>query len=114
MIVRLKDIEPKEVLKPKEGRGSLINFAYEVVTKFGGKIKMFSVIELKPDSKVGYHTHENDMEIYLMLDGKAIVNDNGVEELLSPGDMLITPKGESHSIENKTNEPITFLAVIIE
>ncbi|BAI81463.1 conserved hypothetical protein [Deferribacter desulfuricans SSM1] len=114
MIVRLNNIEPKEVTKPKDGRGSLINFGYEAATKFGGQIKMFSVVELKPDSKVGYHIHENDMEIYLILDGKAVVNDSGTEELLNPGDMLITPKGEGHSIENKTNEPITFLAVIIE
>ncbi|KAA0259050.1 cupin domain-containing protein [Deferribacter autotrophicus] len=114
MIVRLSEIEPKEVVKPRDGRGSLINFGYEAATKFGGKIKMFSVVELKPDSKVGYHVHENDMEIYLILDGKAVVSDNGNEDLLGPGDMLITPKGEGHAIENKTNEPITFLAVIIE
>jgi len=114
MIIRGKDIEAKNVENPRGGRGSLINMGYEVMSQFSGNIKMFSVANLKPDSLIGYHTHEDDMEIYFMLDGSGIVSDNGQEDILYPGDLLITQKGEGHSIENKSGSDITFLAMIIK
>jgi quercetin dioxygenase-like cupin family protein len=49
-----------------------------------------------------------------MLDGSAIVSDNGKEDILNPGDMIATLKGESHSIENKSETTVVFLAIIIE
>jgi mannose-6-phosphate isomerase-like protein (cupin superfamily) len=114
MIVRGDSINVKEVENPRGGRGSLINMGYEVLSQFSGQIKMFSVVNLRPDSLIGYHKHEDDMEIYFMLDGTGVVNDNGNEDILKPGDMLITEKGESHSIENKSAQDITFLAMIIK
>ncbi|MCX8083558.1 MAG: cupin domain-containing protein [Calditerrivibrio sp.] len=114
MIIRGENLEGKIIEKPREGQGSLVNFGYEGVHGIKGKIKMFSVVNLQPDSSVGYHQHVNDMEIYLMLDGTGVVNDNGNIDILKPGDMLITNFGEFHSIENKSAEPITFLAIIMD
>jgi len=114
MIIRAESIEGKLVEKPRDGRGNLMNLGYDGVQGIEGKIKMFSVVNLNPDSMVGYHQHINDMEIYLMLDGTAVINDNGNIDILKPGDMLITNFGEWHSIENKSAEPITFLAIIMD
>lgn len=114
MIIRGNELEPKTMEKPRNGRGTAVNIAYDAIQGLEGKIKMFSVVDLQPDSMVGYHKHENDMEIYLMLDGSGIVNDNGTHDILRPGDMLITNFGESHSIENKSSSPITFLAIIVD
>lgn len=114
MIIRGKDIEAKNIENPRGGRGSLTNMGYEAMSQFSGNIKMFSVVNLKPDSLIGYHTHEDDMEIYFMLDGTGVVSDNGKEDILYPGDLLITKNGEGHSIENKSGVDITFLAMIIE
>ncbi|MEF3254620.1 MAG: cupin domain-containing protein [Deferribacterales bacterium] len=114
MIVRGNDIEPKKMERPRDGRGEAINLAYSALQGLEGRIKVFSVVDLAPDSMVGYHQHIDDMEIYLMLDGTGVVNDNGNVDIIRPGDMLITNFGEWHSIENKSSTPITFLAIIIE
>lgn len=114
MIIRGKDVEAKRVENPRGGRGSLLNMGYSAMSEFSGNINMFSVVNLKPDSLIGFHKHEDDMEIYFMLDGTGVVNDNGVEDLLYAGDLLITKKGESHSIENKSGTDVTFLAMIIK
>jgi mannose-6-phosphate isomerase-like protein (cupin superfamily) len=114
MIVRGKDIDAKKVENPRGGRGSLLNMGYEAMSQFSGDIKMFSVVNLKPDSSIGYHIHEDDMEIYFILDGSGVVSDNGQEDILYAGDLLITKKGEGHSIENKSGTDITFLAMIIK
>ena len=114
MILRVNNRDVLKQEKPKGGRGFMESFPYKEVEGIKGEIKMFSVINLNKDSKVGFHKHEHDNEIYLMLDGRAVINDNGSEDILNPGDMMVTLKGESHSIENTSDTNIVFLAVIIE
>ena len=114
MILRVNEINVQKQEKPRGGRGFMESFPYKSVEGIAGEIKMFSVINLQKDSKVGYHKHENDNEIYLMLDGSGVISDNGKEDILNPGDMIVTLKGESHSIENKSETNIVFLAIIIE
>ncbi len=114
MIVRVNDIAPEEIMKPKNGIGKATKLAYDEACKYSGSIRMMAMMSLDSDSTIGYHIHEDDMEIYLILDGKPIVSDNGTEEILNPGDMLITEKGQGHSMSNKTNDPVTFLAIIIK
>ncbi|MEC9491363.1 cupin domain-containing protein [Flexistipes sp.] len=114
MIKRVQDIDSEEMKNPHNGRGSALRFAYREAAELNGKIKDFFIVDLQPDSQIGRHKHENNAEIYLMLDGVAVINDNGTEELLNPGDMLITRRGEEHSIENKSAAGLTFLAIIVE
>lgn len=114
MILRVKDLEGRKQEKPRDGRGLLESFPYEILNGMSGEIKMFSIMNLHKDSMVGYHQHESDNEIYLVLDGTAVINDNGNEDILNPGDMLVTMRGESHSIENKSDTTLVFLAIIIE
>jgi mannose-6-phosphate isomerase-like protein (cupin superfamily) len=114
MIKRVNNINAEEIANPKNGRGFAVKLAYNEAAELKGNITMVAVMDLQPDSEVGQHIHDNDSEIYLMLDGVAVVNDNGTEDLLNPGDMLITRKGEFHSIENKSATNITFLAIIVE
>lgn len=114
MIIRVSEIESEELSNPKGGRGAAIRYGYEQATKYDGAIDMFAVMNLESDSMIGLHTHENDMEMYLILDGKPIANDNGTETILNPGDLIITEKGQKHSLENKTNTPVTFLAIILK
>jgi mannose-6-phosphate isomerase-like protein (cupin superfamily) len=114
MILRVNDISAEELIKPKNGIGKATRIAYDKACEYSGDIQMFAVMSLDSDSTIGYHVHEDNMEIYLILDGKPVVNDNGTEEILNPGDMLITEKGQGHSMSNKTNDPVTFLAIIIK
>lgn len=114
MIKRVQDIKSEEMKNPYNGRGSALRFVYEEAAELKGKIKNMFIVDLQPDSKIGKHKHEDDAEIYLMLDGVAVIDDNGIEELLNPGDMLITKQGEEHSIENKSSIGLTFLAIIVE
>ena len=114
MIVRVSEKTHDEMLNPKNGLGKATRIAYEEACKYEGSIKMMAMMSLDSDSTIGYHVHEDDMELYLILDGKPIVNDNGTEDILNPGDLLITEKGQGHSMSNKTNDPVTFLAIIIK
>ena len=52
-------------------------------------------------------------EYYIILKGKGIVNDNGLEKEIFTGDVIITGNGAKHSIRNISNESLELIAVII-
>lgn len=77
------------------------------------KIKMFGFAELLPGEEVKYHTHEGDSEIYYILSGSGIYNDNGVESEIVPGCVTFAPSGSSHGLKNTGKETLNFIALIL-
>jgi len=114
VIIRGAELQQQTMEKPRGGEGTAVRMAYDLACGFKGEITNFAMMQLQPGSSIGYHQHEGDMELYLILDGTARTSDNGTEETLNPGDLLVTKDGESHNLVNETIEPVTFLAVIIK
>ena len=75
--------------------------------------RLFAYITLKPGCSIGYHVHENDSELFYLMKGEALYNDNGVECTLSAGDVMICPVGTGHSIANNGKEDVEICAVIV-
>ena len=101
----------------KEMRGgvgeTLITHFFEK-GEFKGNARLVSKIVLHPGASVGYHVHENEEEIYFIIEGKALYNDNGEEKLLYSGDSSLCLSGEGHSIKNiSDSEPLVLLALIL-
>jgi len=114
VIIRGEKLEQKVIENPRGGKGKAVAMAYEAASGFAGEIGMMAMMQLEPGSEIGYHEHTDDMELYLILDGIGRVNDNGTMEVVNPGDLVVTKRGESHSLINETPEPVTFLAIIIK
>ena len=77
------------------------------------KGRLFGKITLEPGCSIGYHIHESDCEIFHILSGSALYNDNGVETTVKAGDTTVTPAGSGHSIMNNTNEVCEMIALIV-
>lgn len=75
--------------------------------------RLFNHVTLNPGCSLGYHPHEHETEFYYILKGEAVFNDNGTEVVLGPGDLGATGYGEYHSLENRTNEIVEFIALIV-
>ena len=75
--------------------------------------RLFSHIVLDPGCSIGYHTHTHETEFYYMLKGEAVFSDNGKEVLLHAGDIGATGYGEGHSLENRSQEPVELIALIV-
>lgn len=114
MVIRLDEMECEKIETPRGGKGFAECFPYKAMYGMNVKIKTFNMMNLAPNSAIGFHKHEIDMEGYLILDGTAKYNDNGKEEILEAGDLAICKKGESHSLEAANGESVTFLAFILE
>ena len=70
---------------------------------------------LEVGCSIGYHKHETNSEIILILSGEARCLYDDVEERLVPGQCHYCPVGHSHSLINASDtEPLTFFAIVPE
>ena len=77
------------------------------------KCRLFAKIILEPGCSIGHHVHEKETEYYVITRGEATVNDDGAEVPCTVGDVIVTPDGFGHSIENTGSETMEMIAVII-
>ena len=95
------------------GQGRIFKNMMVNASEMYGKGRMVARIVLPSGSSIGDHAHVEDAELYYILKGEAVVTDNDKTEILHAGDALFTGNGNRHSITNKTNEDVEFLAVIL-
>lgn len=77
------------------------------------KGRLYGVIRLEPGCSIGYHIHEGESEIFYVLTGSALYNDNGTEVTVSAGDTTITKSGEGHSIKNTSTDTVCEVMALI-
>ena len=81
--------------------------------EYKGQARLIGTITLQKGCSIGAHVHENEEEIFYIIDGTATYNDNGEEVILKKGDCCICLGGEEHSIRNNEEETLTVFAVIL-
>jgi mannose-6-phosphate isomerase-like protein (cupin superfamily) len=113
MIVERKSMNPEIKTAMRGGPGSLT-----MTDLTGGKgpcknSRLIAEIVIPAGAGIGHHDHQTETEYYIMLEGTAVVNDNGKDITVGPGDVVITGDGAAHSITNRGNAPVKMIAVII-
>lgn len=104
--------EFREKMRDGNGTVEITNFI-EGPEELCNKGRMFSRITLKSGCSIGFHVHEKDSELFYILKGEAEYNDNGETVTVSEGDVTICPAGTGHGIENKSDETVEIIAVIV-
>ena len=113
MIKRKAEIQGKVLNNFKGGVGDVTMFHFLTEQEARGTGRLFAKTVIEPGNSIGTHTHEGDMEAYYILNGKALVSDNGNEVILESGDCNVCPDGQSHSIKNVGEKPLEYIAVIL-
>jgi len=104
-----RSLEPR--LKGGNDTVRLVHFLEEAQAYGTGRL--FGISIIPPGGSIGYHKHTGDFEIYYILKGTAKVVDNGVEDILYPGDSMTCREGDSHSIENNGDCDLEYVAIIL-
>jgi len=78
-----------------------------------GKARLCAKITINPGCSIGLHEHVNEEEIFYIIKGKALIDDNGTKQEAGPGDAILTGGGATHAVENTGNEPLEMMAVIL-
>jgi len=95
------------------GKGSIeINHIFRQ-EELSGKSRFCAKVIINPGCSIGMHEHSNEEEIYYIIRGQGIVNDNGNIQEVREGDAILTGGGASHSIENTGTVPLELMAVIL-
>ena len=95
------------------GRGHV--FVCHVLPKeeLRGHGSMYARVILPPGSSVGWHTHFHDTEPYYILKGEAdFIDNDGSVTRVTAGDVCTILPGQSHSIENNSQDEVQLMALI--
>ncbi len=114
-MIRKKDeckMEQREHMRDGKGTVELVNLI-EGPDELCDKGRLFSKIILKSGCSIGFHVHDKDSELFYILKGSAEYNDNGEVKTVEAGDVTICPPGTGHGIENKSDETVELIAVIV-
>ena len=105
-------VELREHMRDGDGTVKLTSFISGPQELYD-KGRLFSKISLEPGCSIGFHVHENDSELFYFIRGTGEYSDNGEICTVSAGDVAICPAGTGHSIANRTDETLEFVALIL-
>ncbi len=81
--------------------------------EYKGKSRLVGVIRLEPGCSIGAHIHENEEEVFYIMQGTATYLDGDETVTLNEGDSCVCLGGEKHSIANRSDETLKVFAVIL-
>lgn len=76
-------------------------------------VNMICTLALEPGGSVGDHRHEGESEIYRIISGKGLYNDNGLETEVKAGDVTVCYAGQTHGMKNSGQQALVFDAIIV-
>ena len=113
MIKKVSDFKTELRENMRGGDGVVTVTSFVSADELNDKGRLFGKIILKPGCGIGFHIHETDSELFYVIKGTALYDDNGTKTTLSEGEVAITPAGTGHSIKNEGNTDVELIALIV-
>ena len=112
MILRKQDAGTKQLEACHDGAGVL--HMTEMLAQYdraGAGVKFIHDNIVEPGASIGEHTHHDDEELYIIVEGEGMMRIDGVDEPVGVGDICLTRPGHSHSLINSDTRPMRLLVV---
>lgn len=113
MIKRKEEMIPDIKVNMRGGDGQVVVTPVLNKGEYNGSSRLVATIVLEPGCSIGAHVHENEEEIFYIIEGQATYDDNGETVILNPGDSCVCLASQSHSIANRGTETLKVFAVIL-
>ncbi len=104
-------VEVREAMKG--GPGSVVQTSFASKEELLNKARLFGNLHLEPNCGIGVHTHEGESELFYIVNGTVVYNDDGVEHELHAGDLAVVEPGHSHGVSNRSDAPADLVALIV-
>lgn len=114
MVIKSADMASEIREKMRGGSGQVDILHIVGADKLPLKARLFSLITLEKDCGIGSHPHSGETEIYYVLEGEGVIDDNGDLKPFFKGDCNICGGGATHAVTNQKDEPLRMIAVIIK
>ena len=73
-----------------QGKEKMLKTNLADFEEWNKKVRLFSLVQVKPGEEVEYHMHVGESETFFILSGKGIYNDNGNEVEVASGMVTLT------------------------
>ena len=77
-----------------------------------GKVTLFAKVTILPGDELSYHEHHGETEVYHILSGEGLYQDNDKTYPVEAEMTTFCEDGNGHAISCKGDEPLVFLAMI--
>lgn len=78
---------------------------------FATAAKFLNYTILPPKTTIGIHTHGNDEELYIVLEGSGVMHVEGEEHQVKLGDIILNKPYGTHGLENNTDSDLKILVL---
>lgn len=102
---------PLETVKAHEGEGMIHFNRVFRAESFQGPWNFVDYAVLPPGTSIGVHTHEDNEELYLVLDGSGIMHLDGEEFPVQRGSVILNRPGGTHGLRNIGGDPLKIFVV---
>lgn len=113
MIKRSNEMTTTVKVNMRGGDGSALITDVLSREEYQGNARLVAVITLEPGCSIGEHIHENEEEIFYIIEGRATYDDNGTQTVLEAGDSCICHAGQTHSLANRENSGVLRVFAVI-
>ena len=114
-MIRKKDEMRSEIRQNMRGGKEDINILHMFeASELLDKSRFAGYITIPIGGSIGYHAHDIDAEIMIVLRGKARAVHNEIEYELNIGDVMFTGDGASHSFENIGETQLELIGIVIK
>lgn len=77
------------------------------------KTRLCARLTIPPGAGIGPHRHDHEDELFVVIGGEGVVDEDGRSVRVAAGDAVLTGRGGSHAVRNDGNAPLEMLAVIM-
>lgn len=95
-------------LAQKRAFGAALN----KVPLFESERLLFDLYCLRPGQSQRVHQHDDADKVYVVLEGEALFEVGGEQELLPEGTAVIARAGESHGVRNESTSDVVLLVTM--
>ena len=113
MLIKACDMQTVTRERPRGGSGKMDVLDIVPAQMLPAKSRLFSIMSLGKGCGIGAHDHATETEIYYVLEGEGVLDDNGTQLPFKKGDCSVCGGGAYHAIRNERDETLRVLAVII-
>jgi quercetin dioxygenase-like cupin family protein len=113
MVIKSGEMKSEAREGMRGGSGSVLLTHIATGGQLPQKCRLFSVITLEKGCGIGAHAHSGETELYYVLQGEGVLDDNGEKKPFRKGDCNVCGGGATHAIENEKDEPLVLVAAIV-
>ncbi len=106
-------LKEKVVHELFQGKGDIAICDIATSNMMRSRNRCFIIIRLKQGDSLGVHRHEQECEIYYVMQGRGWYRDNEQEYEIQAGEAVICQDGDSHGISNNEKEELVFIALVV-